>query len=1008
MWYGSAARGRGHRNNRSRRTEFPRYLVLACLFSVFFLTTSAYALDPSRSLPQYILDSWQVKEGLPQNTVQAITQTKDGYLWFGTQEGLARFDGVQFTVFDRRNTPALQSHYVLSLLENSAGQLWVGTNGGLALYENGKFSKFTKPNAPSDEYIRSLYLDPRNRLWIGTDLGGLNLYQGGRFSAYTTKNGLSHNFIRTTYMDRSGTLWAGTDGGGLNRMTNGKWQVDPAVTNSFIGAILEDSNGTLWVGTLGGGLFLRQNGQWRTFTVNDKLPNNFIRCLYQDRQGAMWIGTEGGLVRYYNGRWETLTNANGLASPFIWSLCEDHEGSLWIGTFGGGLNRLKDPKFLTITAKQGLADDDAWSVYGEPDGTMWIGTVNGGVTRWKDGVATTFSTANGLPNNNVRSVWVGRDRTVWIGTSGGGVCALRNGKCTIYNSKNGLSNDFVRSVFEDREGNVWIGTNGGGLNLFQGGKFTRFDSHNGLSGDFIRALLQDHDGNLWIAVDGGGLVRYRNGEFTNYGPSQGLASDKVLSLYEDSENVLWIGTLDGGLNRLKDGKITSYGINQGLFDDAVFQIQEDSGGYLWMGSNKGIFRVLKKQLNEYAAGKIKAVTADAFGIADGMVTNECNGGSFPSIWKDSKGNLWYPTDGGVVFFSPEHLPVNKQAPMVHIEAVIPDHANQPETGPFPSQLSFEPGVNKLEFHYTALSFLFPEKVKFQYKLEGFDQDWIHAQSRRVAYYTNLPPGSYRFRVIASNNDGFWNQDGDVVSLELMPRFYQTSFFYAICVLFLALLVVAAYRYRVRQMRLQFEAVLEERNRISREIHDTLTQDFTAIVLQLEAAEMVMEDISEQGKDFMARARDLARNGLTESRRFVQALRPSALEDGTLSQAMKQMAERTLMGTGINLEMSVVGKVRSMAPGIEDNMLRITQEACTNIRKHSQAKNVRIRLQYKRLLTEMRIQDDGCGFDPENPTSGDGGFGLTSMRERAAQAKGRMEIHSVPGKGTTITVTISKF
>lgn len=983
--------------------------TLALLILCLSLGQLCHALDPSRSLQQYLLDSWQIREGLPQNTVQAIVQTRDGYLWIGTQEGLARFDGVQFTIFDKRNTPAFQSHYILTLLEDSAGRLWIGTNSGLLLYHDGKFSRFTAPNAPSDQYIRNLYMDSRNRLWIGTDLGGLNLYHGGRFSAYTTKNGLSHNFVRATCLDRSGNLWVGTDGGGLNRMRDGKWEVERAVTHFFIGSILEDRSGRLWVGTLGGGLFFHKDGKWNSLTTKDGLPNNFIRYLYEDDRGTLWIATEGGLARNIRGQWQVLTNSHGLASPFIWTLTQDHEGSLWIGTFGGGLSRLKDPKFLTLTSQQGLSDDDIWSIHGDQNGVMWIGTVNGGVTRWNNGQTSSITTGNGLPNNNVRSILVDRDGTVWIGTSGGGLCAWRDGKCTIYNSKNGLSNDFVRSIYQDQEGNLWIGTNGGGLNRFRDGKFTFFDSRNGLSGDFIRALHQDRQGNLWIAVDGGGVVRYNKGEFKQYGLKEGISSDKVLSLYQDPERTLWIGTLDGGLNRLKDEKFTSYKIDNGLADDGVFQILEDATGHLWMGSNKGIFRVAKKELNDYAAGKIKKISSDIFGIADGMASNECNGGSFPSGWKDSTGRLWFPTDHGVVVFDPDHLPVNQLAPRVHIESLIADDAAHLRLPPFGKQISFEPGITRLEFHYTALSFLFPQKMKFQYRLDGFDKDWVQAGSRRVAYYTNLPPGRYTFRVIASNNDGVWNHEGAFVLFELSPHFYQTFWFYALCVLALILLIVAVYRFRIRQMRLQFAAVLEERNRISREIHDTLTQDFTAIVLQLEAAEMVMENTPEHAGSFVERARELARNGLTESRRFVQALRPSPLEGKSLSNAFKQIADKTLSGSGIKFSIEVAGKEKQLQPGVEDNLLRIAQEAFTNIRKHSGAQNVKMHLHYKRLLTEMRIEDDGHGFDPQNPSSsGEGGFGLTSMRERAAQAKGRLEIHSAPGKGTSIVVSVSKF
>ncbi len=983
--------------------------ALFVILAFLCLSCDGFALDPSRKLTQYLLDSWEISEGLPQNSVQAILQTKDGYLWLGTQEGLARFDGVKFTTFNRRNTPALKSHYIFSLLEDNAGNLWIGTNGGgLTRYQNGAFENFAAPNSPSDAYVRHLYMDSRSRLWIGTDLGGLNLYNGGKFSAYTTRNGLSHNFVRAVFQDHSGNLWVGTDGGGLNKFANGRWEVEKSVPHDFIGAIREDRSGNLWVGTLGAGLFVLNNGKWSAYTSKDRLPNDFIRSLYEDSNGVLWIGTEGGLVRFHNSEWETLTSVNGLTSHFIWTLFEDHEGSLWIGTFGGGLSRLKDPKFVSLTTQQGLSDNDIWSFYGQRDGTMWIGTVNGGVTQWKDGVVATISMKNGLPNNNVRSVWVDQDNSVWIGTSGGGICMWMNNRCTLYNNRNGLSNDFVRSIYRDREGNLWIGTNGGGLNLLKDGKFTYFNSHNGLPGDFIRALHQDREGNLWVAVDGGGLVQYHDGRFKTYSMKDGLSSDKVLSLYEDSDGVIWIGTLDGGLNRLHNGRITSFDVSNGLYDDAVFQILEDSSGNLWMGSNKGISRVKKQQLNELASSAIRKIDSYSYGISDGMASNECNGGAFPSGWKDQLGRLWFPTDQGVVFFHPDRLPINPHQPRVHIESIVADSDEPVRSSPFQQNPVFKAGTTKFELAYTALSFLYPQNVKFKYQLEGFDEDWIDAGVRRTAYYTNVPPGRYTFRVIASNNDGIWNREGSSVRFRLEPHYYQTFWFYALCLLLLAALSMAAYRFRIRQMRLQFAAVLEERNRISREIHDTLTQDFTAIVLQLEAAEMVLENISEVAREYVDRARELARNGLSESRRFVQALRPASLEGANLSQALQQTAQRTLSGTGIRIQTEVGGKPKRLAPGIEDNLLRIAQEACTNIRKHTEAKNVWIRLHYKRWLTEMRIEDDGAGFDPENPTSDQGGFGLTSMRERAAQAKGRMEVRSVKGSGTTIVITVPRF
>jgi ligand-binding sensor domain-containing protein/signal transduction histidine kinase len=987
--------------------------VKALLFIItIFFAGITEALDPSKAVSQYLHDVWTTLNGLPQNSVQALVQTSDGYIWLGTQEGLVRFDGVRFTVFDKRNTPELKNHYILTLLEDQHGNLWIGTSGGgLTRYSNSKFVTYTKRDGLSDTYIRCLYEDRSGTLWIGTDLGGLNQYRNGKFKSYSTKDGLSHNFIRSIVEDAQGNLWIGTDGGGLNVLHEGKFSVfntSNGLTNNFIGALLNDKDGGVWIGTIGGGLLLWKDGNFQSFTTKQGLSNDYVRTLLKDKNDTLWIGTEKGLNRYRDSKFESFSIEDGLLHPNVWSLFEDQEGSLWIGLFGGGLSRLKDGKFITYTRRQGMSDDDIWCLYGDPEGAIWIGTVGGGINRLKDGKVTVYTTRDGLAHDTVRALWMDSKGMLWAGTSGGGLSAFRDGKFKTYSTKDGLSNDFVRSIYEDTHGNLWIGTNGGGLNRFRDGKFTHYSTKNGFIGDFIRPIREDSKGNVWVAVESAGLVRIRNGEFKTFRLRDGLPDDRILSMHEDSEGVLWFGTLNSGLLRYKNEEWRRFTRKDGLFDDAVFQILEDSNGHFWMGSNRGIFRVALTDLNDFARGKIQTIPSQSYGIGDGMKTNECNGGSQPSGWKDRIGKLWFPTNNGLVVIDPDKLAENRYLPPVQIEHVSFDGQGVSTTGSR-NPLRFPPGQGKLEFQYTALSFLVPEKVRFQYKLEGFDPQWIDAETRRTAFYTNIPPGSYTFRVIASNNDGIWNVTGAAFEFVLEPHFYQTPWFYALGIVAFIAIAVGAYRLRIGQMRAQFEAVLEERNRISREIHDTLTQDFTGVVLQLEAAEMTMQNPSEETKELIDRAREIARAGLIESRRFVRELRPAALEIANFPEAVLHVAKQAAAGTDLQVSADVSGLRRHLPAAIEDNLIRIVREACTNVVKHARAKNVKINLKYGMFKVNLDIHDDGRGFEVNNVfPKHEGGFGLTSMKERARKIRAKFSILSKPDGGTHIHVSVPAF
>lgn len=775
------------------------------------------ALDGDLAITQYGHRVWRTDEGLPQNSVFSITQSRDGYLWLATQEGLARFDGMRFRVFDKRNTPEIRHNDVWTLLEDRAGNLWIGTRGGgLSRFADGTFTNYSKQDGLSNDSVQSITEDKAGNLWIGTRGGGLNRYRDGQFKAYTQQDGLSHNTVFAVLEDREGTIWLGTDGGGLNRYRDGKFSAltsKDGLSSDIVFCIYQDRGGALWIGT-SAGLNRLKDGKFTAFRVKDGLSNDNIRTLFEDRSGNLWIGTDGGgLNRLSQGRFSSYTSKDGLSSDSIGAIYEDREGSLWVGSDAGGLNRFKDGKFTSYTSREGLSNDNARAVYEDREGNLWIGTF-GGLNRYRDGKFTTYTKKHGLSSDVVLSIAEDRAGSLWLGTLGAGLNRFKDGKFTVYTKKQGLSNETVLTLLEDRAGTLWVGTRSGGLNALRDGKFTAYTTQEGLSSNDVRTLLEDRDGSLWIGTLGGGLNRYHDGKFTAYTTKDGLAHDLVLSLHQDASGVLWIGTFGGGLSRYKEGKFTAISTKDGLFDDVVYRILEDDAGRLWMSSNRGISSVAIEDLNNFADGKTRSVASVAYGKADGMSSTEGNGAHQPAGWRGKNGRLWFPTIAGVVSIDPARIRTNTQAPPVRIEEILVDNAALADS----SGVELPPGKQKFEFHYTGLSFLAPDKVHFRYRLDGFDKDWVDAGTVRTAYYTNIPPGSYKFRVKASNDDGVWSEDEASYAFELRPYFYQRKsfvLFYVLCAAGLVLLGLRVHRIRVRKLEAHADELrqhIEERKK----------------------------------------------------------------------------------------------------------------------------------------------------------------------------------------------------
>jgi ligand-binding sensor domain-containing protein len=981
-----------------RRSSCAHYLNLILLLLLGGSQT-AIALDSRRDLSQFSHEVWLTENGLPQNTVHSIAQTRDGYIWIGTEEGLARFDGVRFTVFDKQNTPQLKSNYIRTLLADRQGALWIGTAEGLIRMLDGKFTLFTTNEGLPSDTIQAVYEDREGNLWVATATG-LGLFRSGGLTTFTTKERLIGGSIQALFEDADGALWIATPYG-VGRVKDGKfanYTVRDGLGSNSVRAIQQDRDGRLWFGSLGG-LTSFSGGRFTTYTTRDGLPNDRIISLHAGREGGLLVGTAGGLCRFTDGRFTRFNAGDALSTSTILSLLEDLEGNLWIGTESGGVNLLKDTKFTTYTVRNGLSNDVIKSIYGDRQGNTWIGTDGGGLNVLKDGRLAVYTTRDGLSSNVVLALSGDGAGNLWAGTPDG-LNRLSQGKFTIYTSADGLANNDVRSIWADHRGNLWIGTRGG-LTRIKDGVFRTFTEVDGLANDLIATLYEDAKGTLWIGTFGG-LSRFKNEEFTTFTTKDGLSSDAVISLYEDSDGTLWIGTNGGGLNRMKDGQITAYTTRNGLLDDVVYRILEDGRNNLWLSCRKGIFHIGKKDLDEFAGGRIASIAPVAYGTADGMMTRECSGGGDPAGWRSTDGKLWFPTIKGVAMIDPERIKTNAQPPPVVIEQIRIN--DQPI--PLRDRIELPPGTTRFDLYYTAPSFIAPEKVRFKYKLDGFDKDWIDSGTRRIAYYTNLRPGAYTFRVIASNNDGVWNETGATFGLYLKPYFYQTYWFYAVCVLGLAMFAWLLFRLRVRGMKAQFGAVLAERTRIAREIHDNLAQEMSGISVQLEVVARTMPLGADAARTNLDRARRQVRHGIAEARRYVWDLRSPALENNDLPTALSETARRLTNETAIQAQVEVNGTFRPLAQLVEDNLLRIGQEAMNNAVKHAEAQRIFVNLVFDARRVQLIVRDDGCGFDNQAAGNGqDGHFGLIGMRERAEQIGGTLSIHSTAGSGTEVVADV---
>ncbi len=802
---------------------------LACLS-----VASAAALDPGKAIRQYRLDVWQPEQGLPWGSVGPILQTSDGYLWLGGYEGLARFDGVRFEVFDKTTTPALGDNNVYAL-EEAAGGLWIGTDGGgIVRHAGGVFTGYTTRQGLVHDRVTGLRKGRGGSLWVATR-GGLSRVQDGRIDSWPGgEKGLPRQRLWALEEDRDGNLWIGTDDG-LYRMRDGTFvrRALDACPECGVSVLRRGRDGGLWVGTYGGHLVRFEDGaavaQW-------SLSGADVTAIRDDAEGGLWIATYGGgLLRLLGGELSSMNTGDGLTSDTVWALEQDAEGSLWMGTEGGGLLRLRDTAVTPITTRDGLPHDRSWVVHEDRAENIWIGT-DGGLAKLQDGEVTTYTARDGLASDTVTALAGGPDGSLWIGTYEG-LNRWRGGRLSpalpgVDAPISAIYEDVTSaSSREDARGDLWLGTEEQGLLRVRGDDVIALSIADGLPADTVKALAGAPDGTLWIGTEGG-LARMRDGDPATLAQIEGLDGAFVRSLYLDPDGTLWIGTRGSGLFRWRDGELTGYTSRVGLFSDVVYQILEDDRGHLWMSCNKGIFRVGKDELDELARGAISELRSVVYGSAAGMKSVECQGESQPAGTRTGDGRLWFPTVKGLAVIDPGNLKRNMRPPPVVVERVLYDGAAVELEAAGPTSLP--PGRRELEVDYTGLSLVDPERVGFRYRLTGYDDAWVDAGGRRSAYYTNLVPGSYTFQVIASNNDGVWNQTGATVELYLRPAFHETWPFRVACVLAAGLLVVGLVRLRMHR--------LERRNAELRQMHHRLEAKNTEVEARNAAVEAMNTEL----------------------------------------------------------------------------------------------------------------------------------------------------------------------
>jgi signal transduction histidine kinase/streptogramin lyase len=948
------------------------------------LASTADALDRTKLLTQYSRSLWTQQHGLPQDSVHGIAQTSDGYLWIGTAEGLARFDGYDFVAYDRDHG-GLPSNSITALTATPDGSLWVGTPNGLVLHKGSTFRTFTTRDGLPDNAISAVRQDGLGNLWIAAGLF-LSRYRDGRFQNFAPAKELPLRSVRDVAIDRHGSVWV-TGLGGVARWTGRNFEhmiKAEALGPSLPHKLLIDRADRVWLGGSQGLLMREPSGAIHRYGTAQGLPDDQVRTVLEDSDGNIWAGTYGGIARLEGNRFESFAGAQSRERDLVFSLLEDREKNLWVGT-NGGLTRFRDDIFTVYGVPEGLPSDVPNSVLEDRSGRLWIGFQNSGLMLFSGGQRRVYTTADGLPANEILSLRESRNGDLLLGTQAG-LAWMSGDRFRTYRPPDPLSRTAVNDALDDRSGRLWLATPNG-LGRLENGRFVVEIPGAPLISAAFGVIAEGRDGSIWAGTLGRGLWRWKDGQSEHFTTERGLASNGIRSIYEDSNGVLWVGTFGGGLSVRMQDRFVSFTTKAGLMSNNVLHITDD-GKQLWLSTTRGICSIQKKQLLDFAAGKISRLTPENFGVQDGLRSAQ-SGPSHPVAGggtRTSDGRLWFPTSQGLAVLAPPFRRPALSPPPVHIQEM---------------RVS-ENGRVQIRFH--AVHLRAPEQVEYSYKLEGVDEDWVPSGNRRVIDYSAISPGKYPFHVRASLPGGVTSER--VEMLQVDPRFYQTFWFRALMVALAAGLVLLAYRMRMNHVRDRFQLVLNERARLAREIHDTLAQGFSGIASQLDAVVMCLGSNGEAARQHLELARKMARHSMTEARRAVMDLRSSVLEGRDLAEALKVGALAWAAPSGLPVELDVASPHKQLPQEIEQNLLRIAQEAVTNATKHAHASRVSVKLHSDHRNLYLRVADDGRGFNvSEGLNAFDGHFGLVGMQERAQRMRGQFRVESQPDGGTLVEVMV---
>lgn len=998
-------------------------LVLFVCAQTFPASAATTSNSPAENL---VFRSWGTEAGLPQNTVNTMVQTRDGYLWLGTREGLTRFDGVRFTVFGLGD--GLQSVDVQVLLEDRQGTLWVGTSGGgLSRLIDGQIENVALPQRSlAGDSVQSLAEDAEGRLWVGTR-AGLAVYQDGGFITNQAVLAVERAPVSALMRDRSGMMWIATSAFGLMQFDGRQAVESPGpVGNERIAAycLLQDRAGNIWASVGNGTVLCRSAGQWHRYGQTNGLPFEYVTCMTEEPDGTIWAGSlDHGLYRFQDGYFSGIQQEDGLSASDIRCIKPDREGNLWVGTRTGGLNRLSRRKLVTYGLAQGLTNDFTRSVAETKDGELWVGTIGGGLYRGINGKFAATANEGAAPRHAFVSTVLARaDGSVWFGANLGLFRCVSGEIKESFLNEPWLKQDGVTALCEDGKGGLWIGTSGSKLVHYQDGQFTLFPHR--VARGVVTALAQQPDGFLWVGSDGGGLKRVRLGDEEVLSVTNGLVSHSIRTLYLDAAGSLWIGTTGGGLGRWRDNKLVSFTTRQGMGADTISQIIEDDDGDLWLGCSRGVFRVRKADLEKLAAGELSLINPRSYGLNEGMPVEECSSGFSPAGLKTRAGLLCFSTVKGLVLIDPrkqetdaappdvllEEVRVNGRVQTVRSKAAMPkgDGSSPPLSAQsMDPQLLISIGGRDVEFDYTAISFIAPEKVRFRYTLAGLDAGWIEAGARRTAFYHAIPPGEYLLQVMVCSANSTWSKPTEVVAITVQPFLWETGWFRILAGMVVFGLLAAAVRlferrrYKRRLARLEMQhAVERERLRISQDMHDHVGAMLTQVSM---ASDLGQTDSHSQPllKGHFDRIGDQTRAAVQALDEIVWATNPKNDNLPRFVEYVGRFADECFEFSPIRCWQEVPTNLPNIPLRADErhNVFSAVKEAFNNVLKHSGATEVSLRIEVRDAELVLTVKDNGRGFVPEQVAPGSDG--LENMRTRLAECGGRYELKSAPGQGTRV-------